>query len=119
MLINIQDDILKIHSLGLLDNLLVDKTTGRNIMWATDAYDNFGDKYARNEQITAAALVSSGRDIIKSRARKAMEHQSERTNQHAEVFTPLWICLLMNNRLLHDHISNPFCVAPCLGIVNN
>ncbi len=36
MIINIQDDILKIQALGLLDKILADKTTKRNIMWATD-----------------------------------------------------------------------------------
>ena len=35
--------------------------------------------------------------IIKTRARKEFEQQSERTRQHAEVFTPLWVCNRMNN----------------------
>ena len=34
MIINIQDDILRIQALGLLDKLLIVKTTKRNIMWA-------------------------------------------------------------------------------------
>ncbi|MCM1237104.1 MAG: restriction endonuclease subunit M [Ruminococcus flavefaciens] len=97
VIINIQDDILKIQALGLLDRLLVDKTTKRNIMWATDAHNILGTKYGRNEEITADLITGSNAGVIKTRARKAMEQQTERTRQHAEVFTPLWICDKMNN----------------------
>ena len=38
MVINIQDDILRLHAMGLLDRLLADKATRGNILWATDAY---------------------------------------------------------------------------------
>jgi len=38
MVINIQDDILELHTMGLLDRILQDKTTKRHILWATDAY---------------------------------------------------------------------------------
>lgn len=99
MIINIQDDILKIQSTGFLDRLLVDKTTKKNIMWATDAYKERGKKYFRNEEITMDLITGSNSDVIKTRARKAMEQQSERTKQHAEVFTPLWICNKMNNHI--------------------
>lgn len=97
MIINIQDDILKIHALGLLDRMLADKTTKRNIMWATDAYSSLGIKYERNEEITSSLITGSNASVIKTRARKAMEQQTERTKQHAEVFTPLWVCDKMNS----------------------
>lgn len=97
MVINIQDDLLKIHKLGLLDKLLVDKTTKKNIMWATNAYCSLGARYKRNEAITPELITGPNASVIKTRARKAMEQQSERTRQHAEVFTPLWICRKMND----------------------
>ncbi len=97
MIINIQDDILKIQALGLLDRILVDKTTKRNIMWATDAYSVLGTKYERNEEITSDLITGRNSGVIKTRARKAMEQQTVRTRQHAEVFTPLWVCSKMNN----------------------
>ena len=97
MITNIQDDILKIQALGMLDKLLVDKTTKRNIMWATDAHIVLGTKYERNEEITSELITGSNAGVIKTRARKAMEQQTERTRQHAEVFTPLWVCDKMNN----------------------
>ena len=83
MIINIQDDILKIQVLGLLDRMLADKTTKKNIMWATDAYDALGMKYERNEEITSDLITGHHASVIKTRARKAMEQQTERTRQHA------------------------------------
>ena len=45
MIINIQDDILKLHALGLLDRMLMDRTTKQHIMWATGAYTSLGERY--------------------------------------------------------------------------
>ena len=58
VVINIQDDLLKIHKLGLLDKLLADKTTKKNIMWATNAYCSFGARYERNEAITPDLIIT-------------------------------------------------------------
>lgn len=92
MILNIQDDILKLHSLGLLDKLLLDKTTGKRIMWATNAYAALGPRYGRNEEITPELITGPNASVIKTRARKEMEQQSSRTRQHGEVSTPLWVC---------------------------
>lgn len=97
MVINIQDDILILNNRGLLNRLLEDKTTKKNIMWATDAYSAFGERYFRNEEIRPELITGANSDIIKTRARKAMELQFERTRQRAEVFTPMWICKGMND----------------------
>lgn len=95
MVINIQDDILKLQALGVLDALLVDKTIKRHIMWATNAYSPFGAQYGRNEEIGSELITGRNSDVIKTRARKASEHQTERTRQRGEVFTPLWVCKKM------------------------
>ena len=97
MIIGIQDEILRINSLGLLDRLLADKTTKANILWATDAYSGMGSDYQRDKEIKAPLITGEHSSIIKNRARKALEQQSERTRQHAEVFTPLWVCAKMND----------------------
>lgn len=97
ILINIQDDIIQLNSMGVLSKLLVDKTTQRNIMWATDAYADLGPRYERNEQIDVPLFTGDNLGIIKTRARKEFEQQSRRTRQRAEVFTPLWVCNYMNN----------------------
>ena len=95
MILNIQDDILRLHSLSLLDKLLADKTTGKRIMWATDAYTALGPRYGRNEEITPELITGPNASVIKTRARKEMEQQSSRTRQHGEVSTPLWVCRKM------------------------
>lgn len=95
MILNIQDDILKLHSLGLLDKLLLDKTTGKRIMWATDAYACLGSRYERNEEIKPGLITGTNAGIIKTRARKELEQRSSRTRQRGEVATPLWVCQKM------------------------
>ena len=97
VIINIQDDILKLHALGLLDGMLLDKTTKQHIMWATGAYASLGGRYEYNGEITPDLITGEHASVIKTRARKAMEQQSARTRQHAEVFTPLWMCRMMND----------------------
>lgn len=92
MVLNIQDDILKLRSMRFLDKLLLDKTTKRRIMWATDAYSTLGPQYSRNEEIMPELITGSNAGVIKTRARKEMEQQSSRTRQHGEVSTPLWVC---------------------------
>lgn len=99
MIVGIQSEILKIHSLGLLDRLLADKTTKSHILWATDAYQDRGSAYQRDKEITPELITGENSGIIKNRARKALEQQSERTKQRGEVFTPLWVCARMNDEL--------------------
>lgn len=97
MVINIQDDILRLRAMGLLERLLRDHATGHNILWATDAYAHLDDGYQRGDEISTVRITGENSDLIKTRARKAMEQRSERTKQHAEVFTPLWIVKKMND----------------------
>lgn len=97
MIVGIQNEILKIHSLGLLKRLLEDKTTKTNIIWATDAYTDKGTRFEKNQEIKVDLITGEHSGVIKNRALKELEHQAERTKQHAEVFTPLWICKQMND----------------------
>ena len=78
--------------MSLLNKLLIDKTTQKNIMWATDAYADLGPRYERNEQIQLSLFTGENRGIIKTRARKEFGQQTKRTRQRAEVFTPRWVC---------------------------
>ena len=95
MLVGIQDEILRLHSMGLLQPLLVDQTTKKHIVWATDVYRELGSEYGHNREILPNLITGQHSSVIKNRARKAMEQQSERTRKHAEVFTPLWVCKKM------------------------
>ena len=97
VVINIQDDILRLHAMGLLERLLQDKATRGNILWATDAYAEHGDWYSPGNEIRSQRITGEYSDLIKTRARRAMEQRTARTRQHAEVFTPLWIVKKMND----------------------
>ena len=79
MVINVQDDILRLHAMGLLDRLLQDKATGGNILWATDAYSQYGEFYSPGNEIRSNRITGECSDLIKTRARRAMEQRTERT----------------------------------------
>lgn len=76
----------------VLEKLLKDKTTKKNIIFATDIYGT--DVKA---QITEELLLGLDAFFIQPRVAKSLEEQSERTRKKAEVFTPSWICNRMNN----------------------
>lgn len=78
-----------------LHTLLQDKTTNRNIIFATNAYKEFG--FDEKSQITQSTLNSIGENSIQPRVLKSVEEQAKRTRSKAEVFTPSWICNKMNN----------------------
>lgn len=95
MIVGIQDEILKVHALGLLELLLADKTSKAGLIWAADAYSACGENYRRDKEIKAALITGANSGIIKNRARKELEQQSERVRRRAEVFTPLPVCRKM------------------------
>lgn len=92
VLVNIQDDMIELQKLGLLDKLLVDKTTKRHILWGTNAYRERGERYANDCEIFVTLVLFNNLGVIKTRARKAFEQQVGRTKLHGEVATPLWVC---------------------------
>lgn len=93
---NIKNDI-TVYSSTLLDILLRDRTTGKNIIWATNDYLIYGYMYSANREIKLDLITGRYLKIIQPRIAKAKQHQSNRTREKAEVFTPLWICNEQNN----------------------
>lgn len=81
----------------LLEMLLFDQTTQRNIIWATSDYANYGSGYQEKDEIAANHISGSHCDFIQPRMGKAVQDQASRTKQKAEVFTPCWICNAQNN----------------------
>lgn len=75
--------------------LISDKTTKKNIIFATDAYQDSGIE--PRTQITKELLLGMDALKIQPRVLKSLQEQSERTRKKAEVFTPSWICNKMNN----------------------
>lgn len=82
----------------LLDILLCDRTSKKNIFWATDIYERKDDhRYAFKAPITPALITGYNGNIIKPRVAKSKKQQLARIKDKAEVFTPSWICNKQNN----------------------
>lgn len=81
----------------ILETLLQDRTTGRNIIWADNEYEALGEGYMGDDEITIEKITGLSSGVIKPRIAKEQEHQSKRTKSRAEVFTPSWLCNQMNN----------------------
>jgi len=81
----------------VLPLLLRDKTTGRNILWATDTYAPLGPGYAAEKEIQPDQVSGFQAGVIAPRTLKSTDDQQSRTRKHAEVFTPAWVCNRMNN----------------------
>lgn len=72
---------------ALLELLLQDKSTKKNIIWATDTYEEYGPGFSDKEQMNRNLLLQHA-NIIKPRIQKTLETQAARTRKKAEVFTP-------------------------------
>lgn len=73
---------------NVLPKLLRDKTSGENILLATDAYVGIPAK---------TPICIEHVSLFQPRTSKSQESQNFRTKQRAEVFTPAWLCNRMNN----------------------
>lgn len=91
---------------AVLDTLLKDRSTGKNIIWATDPpeelqtvmYEPVTDK----SQITAQQLRLTHYEVVLPRMMKQTDTQQQRTRKKGEVFSPAWVCNKMNNALDAD-----------------
>lgn len=81
----------------LLETLLQDKTTKKKIIWATHDYEELGEQYGFKKEILPELIMGNQDSLIRPRVEKALEHQTNRTRDKAEVFTPSWICNAQNN----------------------
>lgn len=84
---------------ALLDILLFDRTTKKNIIWATDSYERLGKEFVPNKHIVPDLVTGKFNLLIQPRAAKSLEEQRHRTKEKAEVFTPLKIVEQMNKSL--------------------
>lgn len=89
-------DISSYPVINVLDLLLQDKSTKKNIIWATDTYEELGEDFTDKVQMRAHSLLRRT-DLIRPRIQKSQEAQEQRTRKKAEVFTPAWLCNQMNN----------------------
>ncbi len=95
--IDIKEDSIKRLDYELLTILLQDKSSGKNIIWATDDYSQNGYGFRRDDEIQIYAIVGNNGDIIRPRTAKTKQEQQNRIKCKAEVFTPAWVCNKQNN----------------------
>jgi hypothetical protein len=81
----------------LLDILLMDRSSKKNLIWATDNYASKGFGYQEYDHITVNAIIKRNGNVIKPRVEKSKKEQAERVKSKAEVFTPSWVCNCQNN----------------------
>ena len=91
-----ENDILNIDPI-VLSILLIDRTSNKNIIWATDNYKNKGIGYGENQTIEINLITGKNGNIIKPRIEKNKKEQQVRAREKAEVFTPSWVCNVQNN----------------------
>lgn len=77
--------------------LLKDRTTKKNLIWATDNYALRGKGYQFDDAISIVAVTNHNGNLIKPRVAKSKKEQSVRIKTKAEVFTPSWVCNAQNN----------------------
>lgn len=96
-LIDVREDDLQALSAEVLDTLLRDHTTGKNIFWATNDYDALGPEYGYHSEILPRLITGEHGMVIRPRVLKNKDEQTGRSKDMAEVFTPSWICNAQNN----------------------
>lgn len=97
--IDIRENYIKCLDTELLSILLKDRSSGKNIIWATDTYAEKGAQYDAYEHITVKLITGRFGKVIRPRIDKSQKEQKIRIKDKAEVFTPSWICNEMNNHL--------------------
>lgn len=93
--VDVSSDIARFAAMGLLPTLLADRSTGGNIIWASDAYAHLGAGFAATDEVWPMAVTGEHVGLVRTRASKARDVQVAFTKTHAEVFTPLWVCKMM------------------------
>lgn len=81
----------------VLDILLKDHSTKKNIVWGTNNYKMNGKGYHEEDTMKLPLISGKMRKLIKPRTCKSEREQKKRSKDMAEVFTPSWICNFQNN----------------------
>lgn len=75
----------------LLTILLKDRTTNKNIVWASPSYEGMGKPFCANQHIKKNLIIGPYDSIIQPRVAKNKRNQEIRTRKRGEVFTPPWL----------------------------
>lgn len=91
-----EQDFFKINP-KIIELLLMDHSTKRNIIWGTSNYKSHGLDYSKDSQITFSQISGRHHNLIRPRSEKSKVEQKKRSKDMAEVFTPSWVCNKQNN----------------------
>ena len=94
-------EIYDVYHGAVLPVLLKDKTTGKNIIWATDEYSTISP----TDQILFKEITGGSMMRVRPRIAKSLDAQKDRTRKRAEVFTPSWVCNQMNNAIDDEYLG--------------
>lgn len=94
--IDIDENAILRNSPELLKILLRDRTTGKNIIWATKTYELLGKEFESKEPIKVKSITGKNASLIRPRIEKLKYEKKERTKGKAEVFTPIWMVKKQN-----------------------
>jgi len=94
----LENRILKMDK-HLLEILLSDYTSQKNILWCTDNYKIHGAGYRYLDEIKLELITEKNGNIIKPRVKKSKNEQKLRIKDKAEVYTPAWVCNHQNNQI--------------------
>lgn len=95
--LDVIEEEIKQYESALLNILLFDRTSRKNIIWATDSYSYLGEDYSPYCTILPRLITGDNTMLIQPRIAKSLAAQDSRTKDIAEVFTPSWICNKQNN----------------------
>lgn len=96
-LVDIKEENLLLIDMQILNILLFDHSSKKNIIWATDNYQQYGHGFGFSDEITIEKITGNYGEIIKPRSKKTNEEKNKRIKENAEVFTPSWVCNSQNN----------------------
>lgn len=92
----------------VIDELLIDRTTGGNITWAVDAYEkSHGTGFGFSDEMRLEQVTGENADMVKPRIAKSAAARAGRTKDKAEVFTPSWVCNLQNSIIDESWFGRP------------
>jgi hypothetical protein len=110
----IEQELLEISE-NLFNTFLFDRTTRKNICWATDHYISQGDAYSPQEPITKDLITGLNSKLVKPRVSRSNDEKTQRTKDKAEVFTPSWICNEQNNLIDTEWFGRPYVFNTVVG----
>lgn len=96
-LIDVKENNILSIDFELLDILLKDRSSGKNILWGTNNYSSHGIGFGAADYICVEKITGFYGELIKPRVKKTKEEQNMRKREQAEVFTPSWMCNKQNN----------------------